>query len=184
MTSPSPTPLPDTLHAVTKSTRTVLIVIVALFVVGTCVTGGLMLALFSFTDGLGGDDKWSSTAIAERDLPAVFGCKLPVAPMQYTSRAFGFQDGFWEVVVQLPPGSAPAFLGANKLTRGTTKPIDPDIDLVIRELVPKTPTLTATELELPPALLPDGGTWILNRSGELLEAPTGEVWVHLQAFET
>ncbi|MBL8914596.1 MAG: hypothetical protein JNM17_28085 [Archangium sp.] len=169
----------------TKSTRTVLIVVVALFAVGTCITGGIMVALVSFADGLGGDQKWSSTAIAERDMPAVFGCKLPVAPLQYTSRAFGFQDGFWEVIVQLPPGAAPAFLGANKLKRGTTKPIDADVDLVIRDLVPATPTLTATELEdLPPALLPDGGTWILHRSGELLEAPTGEVWIHLQAFET
>ena len=86
--------------------------------------------------------------------------------------------------MQLPPGSAPAFLGANKLTRGTTKPIDPDVELVIRGLVPSTPPLTANELELPPALLPDGGTWHLNRSGELLEAPSGEVWIHLQAFET
>lgn len=169
----------------TKSTRTVVMVIAALAVLGCLATGGLMFAFISFADGLGGDEQWSAHAIPERDLPQVFGCRLPVAPLQYSSRAFGFQDGFWEVVVQLPPGSASAFLGANKLSRGTPAPLDADLDAVIRALVPSTPALTATELEgLPPALLPDGGTWILNRSGELLEGPGGEVWVHLQAFET
>lgn len=168
----------------TKSTRTVLLVIAALTVIGCLVTGGIMFAVVSFADGLGGTDAWSEKAIPERDLPQLFGVRLPSAPLQYSSRAFGFQDGFWEVVVQLPPGSAEAFLGSNKLTRGETRPVDADLDKIIKDLVPATPALTATELELPPALLPDGGTWILHRSGELLEAPTGEVWLHLQAFET
>ncbi|MFT3713494.1 MAG: hypothetical protein QM817_38040 [Archangium sp.] len=168
----------------TSSTRTVLLVVAALTVIGCLVTGGIMVAFVSFADSFGGDDKWKPDAIAERDLPAIYGCRLPVKPLQYTSRAFGFQDGFYEVIVQLPPGSAAAFLGANKLERGATKAIDADVDAVIRGLVPSTPTLTATELTLHETPLPDGGTWLLNRSGELLEAPTGEVWVHLQAFET
>lgn len=169
---------------VTKSTRTVLLVVLGLFgfgCLGTTVIAGLFLSATS--DFLGGSNEWSEDALAERELPAVFGVRLPVRPLSYQSRAMGFQDSYFEVLVQLPPGSAEAFLGANHLTRGAEGPIDPDVVDQLKLLDPATPALKATTLALPEAVKLDGGSWNLQRSGELLEAP-GVLWVHLTAFET
>lgn len=167
----------------TKSTRTVLLVLAGLFVFGTLGAGVVALALVHAVSGLGGSGEWSEDALAERELPAVFGVRLPVKPLRYQSRQLGFQDAYFEVLVQLPPGAAEAFLGSNHLTRGPRETIEPEVLEALRALDPATPTLEATPVALPEALKPDGGSWMLHRSGELLEAP-GVVWVHLTAFET
>lgn len=168
---------------VTKSTRTVVLVLAGLFVFGTLGAGVVALALVHAVSGLGGSGEWSEDALAERELPAVFGVRLPVKPLRYQSRQLGFQDAFFEVLVQLPPGAAEAFLKRNHLARGPKEPIDPEVLEALRALDPATPALEATPVALPEALKPDGGSWMLHRSGELLEAP-GVVWVHLTAFET
>jgi hypothetical protein len=171
-------------RAVTKSTRNVLLVLIGLCVfgcIGTSVIGYLMLRA---VDDFGGNPEWSDSAIAERDLPSIFGVRLPAQPLRYHSRAMGFQDGLYEVLVQLPPDAAEAFLTLNKLKRGDQEVVDPDVMDQIRIFDPTAPvTLKATTFELPEALKADGGTWNLNRSGHLLEAP-GVLWLHLVAFET
>lgn len=167
----------------TKSARTALLVVIGLFVFGGLGSGVVALLLLRAVDGLGGGGEWSEDALPERELPATFGVRLPLQPLRYQSRQLGFQEAYFEVLVQLPPGSAPAFLGSNHLTRGAEEPIDPEVQEQVRGLEPTTPALRATPVELPAALKPDGGSWNLSRSGELLEAP-GVLWVHLVAFET
>jgi hypothetical protein len=169
---------------VKRETRTVLLVLAALGLVGCLVAGGAM-AVFAFAvEGLGPSEAWSEDAVPERELPTVFGVRLPMKPVRYTSRQLGFQDAFFEVMVELPPGSAAAFLAANGLTRGVGAPLKPEVGEVLDTLAPGHPVMTASELALPEATLPDGGAWLLHRSAELLEGPGGEVWVHLEAFES
>jgi hypothetical protein len=169
---------------VTKSTRTIVLVIIGLCVFGCVGTSAIAFFLLRAVDDFGGTDQWSESAVAERELPAVFGVKLPSKPIRYQSRSMGFQDGYYEVLVQLPPSAAEPFLSLNKLKRGDEDVVDPDVLDQIRIFDPTSPvTLKATSIELPEALKADGGTWQLNRSGQLLEAP-GVLWIHLVAFET
>jgi len=167
-----------------RSTKTVLAVLAALFVLGCLGTGAVLFAFAKFADGLGGDGQWSEDSVPERDLPPIFGVRLPAKPKLFRSRQLGFQDAFYEVAVRLPDGSAQQFLDANKLARGQKMKRDPELEDQLRELDPTLPQLEVTELPLPEALLPDGGAKNLHRSGELLEGPGGETWVHLTAFET
>jgi hypothetical protein len=169
---------------VTKSTRTILLVILGLCGFGCLGTSVVAYLMLRAVDDFGGSTEWSDSAVAERDLPSVFGVRLPVKPLRYQSRAMGFQDGYYEVLVQLPPSAAEDFLTQNKLKRGEEEVVDPDVMDQLRLFDPAAPVmLKATRLELPEALKADGGTWNLNRSGELLEAP-GVCWLHLVAFET
>jgi hypothetical protein len=168
---------------VTKSTRTVLWVVLGLLGFGCLGSGVVALLLVRAVDSFGGSTEWSESALPERELPPVFGVRLPVKPLHYQSRSLGFQDAYFEVLVQLPPDAAEAFLKVNHLVRGDEDVIDPDVIDQVRQLEPTTPALKATTLQLPEALKVDGGTWNLKRSGELLEAP-GVLWVHLTAFET
>lgn len=168
---------------VTKSTRTVLWVLLGLFGLGGLGSAALVALLVHAASGLGGSGEWSEDAVAERELPSTFGVRLPVKPLRYQSRQMGFQDAYFEVLVQLPPGAAEPFLSSNHLTRGAEEPIDPDVVDQLRALDPALPALTATTVELPEAMKADGGTWPLHRRAELLEAP-GVLWVHLTAFET
>lgn len=168
----------------TKSTRTILLVILGLAAVG-CI-GSSVIAFFMLraVDDFAGSTEWSESAVAERDLPAIFGVRLPTKPLRYQSRAMGFQDGYYEVLVQLPPEAAEPFLTLNKLKRGDEEVVDLDVMDQLRILDPRSPvTMKGTVIELPEALKADGGSWQLNRSGELLEAP-GVLWIHLVAFET
>ncbi len=167
----------------TKSTRTVLLVLLGLVGFGFLGAGAVTMLLVRALDGFSGSTEWSEDAVPERELPAVFGVRLPVKPLRYQSRSTGFQDQQFEVLVQLPPGAAEAFLSANHLARGEQRSLDADLADQVRALEPSTPSLTGSALELPPALQPDGGVWQLHRSGELLEGQ-GVVWVHLVAFET
>ncbi len=170
-----------------KDTKTVVLVLAALAGVGCLVAGGVTFALVSAAASFGGTGEWSADAVPERELPALFGVRLPVKPLHYEGRQMGFQDAYFEVLVQLPPGTAERFLSSNHLVRGAAQEpagsIDPDLVDRLKVLEPTTPPLEVTPLELPQATLPDGGTWVLHRSGELLEAP-GVVWLHLTAFET
>lgn len=176
----------------TKHTRNALLAVVGVVGLGCLGTGltVLLFARYALSD-FGGSPEWTEDAVPERDLPALFGVRLPVKPLLYRSRALGFQDGLWEVVVQLPPGAAEAFLGANGLKRG--KPAGPgepqphgiqgaDLGEVVRSFEPGVPALTATPLELPVRTAPDGGVFNLFRHGTLLEGP-GAVWLYLEAFE-
>lgn len=167
----------------TKSTRTVLLVVLGLFGFG-CLGASALTAVFVYAvEGFGASGEWGDDALPERELPAVFGVRLPVKPLRYQSRSMGFQDAYFEVLVQLPPGAAETFLSTNKLVRGAREPIDPDVLDQLRALDPAVPALEASTLALPEALKADGGPWQLHRGGELLEGP-GAVWVHLTAFET
>lgn len=167
-----------------RETRTVLLVVAALGVAGCVVAGGAMALFMSVIDGFAGDQSWSADALPERELPTVFGVRLPVKPLRYTSRQLGFQDAFFEVLVELPPGSAETFLGVNHLSRGASAPVSAELKALLEAQAPGLPTFTSTSLELPETVFPDGGQWLLHRSGELLEGPGGEVWLYLQAFET
>ena len=167
----------------TKSTRTVLLVVAGLFGFG-CLGSAAVVAVLTHALGtLGGTGEWNEDAVAERELPSTFGVRLPVKPLRYQSRQLGFQDAYFEVLVQLPPAAAETFLSSNHLVRGAVEPIDPDLVDQLRTLDPAVPALRSTTLELPEAMKADGGTWNLHRSGELLEAP-GVLWLHLVAFET
>ena len=168
---------------VTKSTRTVLLVLFGLCGFGFLGAGAVAMLLVRAVDGFGGSTEWSESALPEREMPAVFGVRLPVKPLRYQSRSMGFQDGYYEVLVQLPPSAAEAFLSTNHLVRGAEAVIDPDVIDQLHAIDPTTPLLKATQMQLPEALKADGGSWHLTRSGELLEAP-GVLWVHLTAFET
>lgn len=167
----------------TRSTRTVLLVLLGLFGFGCLGASVISVLLVRAVDDFGGSTEWSEDALPERELPAVFGVRLPVKPLRYQSRSMGFQDSFFEVLVQLPPGAAEAFLSANHLGRGAEAVMDPDVVDQLRALDPATPALKATAIDLPEAVRRDGGSWPLHRSGELLEGP-GVVWLHLTAFET
>ena len=167
----------------TKSTRTVLLVVAGLIGFGCLGSAGVVALLTHALGTLGGTGEWSEDAVAERELPSTFGVRLPVKPLRYQSRQLGFQDAYFEVLVQLPPTAAEPFLAGNHLERGAVEPIDPDLVDQLRALDPAVPALRSTSLELPEAMKPDGGTWNLHRSGELLEAP-GVLWLHLVAFET
>jgi hypothetical protein len=168
---------------VTKSTRTVLLVVTGLFGFGCLFTGLLTALLVRAADGFGGSQEWTEDAVAERELPALFGVRLPVKPLRYQSRQLGFQDAYFEVLVQLPPGAAEDFFATNHLVRGPEDPADADVLDAIRSLEPATPALKSFRFELPEALKRDGGSWQLHRSGQLLEGE-GVLWVHLTAFET
>jgi hypothetical protein len=168
---------------VTKSTRTVLLVVAGLFGFG-CLGSALVVAVLTHALGsLGGSGEWSEDAVAERELPSTFGVRLPVKPLRYQSRQLGFQDAYFEVLVRLPPTAAEPFLSSNHLVRGAVESPDPDLVDQLRTLDPGVPALQGTTLQLPEAMKPDGGTWNLHRSGELLEAE-GVLWLHLVAFET
>lgn len=177
----------------TKNARTVVLALVALVGLGCLGTGVavMLFARFALAD-FGADMTWSEDAVPERDLPGLFGVRLPVKPVLYRSRSTGFQDGLWEVVVQLPPGSAEAFLGVNGLKRGTpVAPGEPlphgiqgaDLLEVVRSFDPGVPALSATQLDLPERTSADAGVFNLYRNGMLLEGP-GAVWLYLEAFET
>jgi hypothetical protein len=167
----------------TKSTHTVVLVVLGLFGLGALGAGAVALVLVGALGGLGGSTDWSESALPERELPSVFGVRLPVKPLRYQGRSLGFQDGYFEVLVQLPAGAAEVFLSSNKLIRGEKAVMDPDVIEQLRTIDQTTPALEATRVELPEALKADGGVFNLTRSGELLEAP-GVLWVHLTAFET
>ena len=158
--------------------------LLGLFGFGCVGASAVAFLLLRAVDDFGGSTEWSESAVAERELPSVFGVRLPTRPLRYQSRSMGFQDGYYEVLVQLPPEAAEAFLTVNKLKRGDEEVVDPDVLDSIRLFDPTAPvTFKATVLELPEALKADGGSWNLHRSGELLEAP-GACWLHLVAFET
>ncbi len=167
----------------TSSARAVLLVMLGLVVLGALGTGGVAWLMVRAMDGLAGSTAWSENAVPERELPALFGVRLPVKPLRYQSRSLGFQDQQFEVLVQLPPSAVDAFLSSNHLTRGPRRAIDVEVIDQVRTLDPATPPLEATALELPQGLQADGGAWGLHRSGELLEG-AGVLWVHLIAFET
>ena len=167
----------------TKSTRTVLLVLLGLTVLGGLGAAGLTSLMVYAVNGFGGTGEWTEDGLPERELPATFGVRLPVKPLRYRGRSLGFQDAYFEVLVQLPPDAAEPFLISNHLVRGAREPIDPDVLEQVRAFEPNAPTLESTLLELPEALKADGGSWNLHRSGELLEGK-GALWVHLTAFET
>lgn len=167
----------------TKATRTVLWVVLGLVVLGFLGAGALTFLMVHTLDGLTGSTEWSEDAVPERELPTVFGVRLPVKPLRYQSRSSAFQDQQFEVLVQLPPGSAEAFLGVNHLTRGPKQALDLDVVDQVRVLEPSTPPLESSSLQLSTALQADGGELNLHRKGELLEGP-GVAWLHLFAFET
>ena len=52
-----------------RETRTVVLVLAALAVIGCVVAGGAMAAFVVAVDGLGGNDAWSEDALPERQLP-------------------------------------------------------------------------------------------------------------------
>ena len=167
----------------TKSTRTVILVVLGLFGCGALATALLAAVMVQAVAGFGGSSEWSEDALAERELPAVFGVRLPVKPLRYQSRSLGFQDAYFEVLVQLPPSAAEPFLSTNHLVRGTEDTMDPDLIDQLRAFDPATPMLKATTLQLPEAMKADGGSYQLHRSGELIEGQ-GVLWVHLTAFES
>lgn len=168
----------------TKSTRNVVLAIVGAVVLGCLGTGALVVGFGVFAASqFGGDTSWSEDSVPERELPRLYGVRLPVKPLVYRSRQQGFQDGFWEVLVKLPPGSAEALLGANRLQRGAAAThVSVEVSELIRSLDPAAPALTATSVELYEALQPDGGPLNLHRRAVLLEGP-GAVWLYLEAFE-
>lgn len=168
---------------VTKSARTVLLVVLGLAGLGCLGASAITWLMMRALDGLGGSTEWSESAVPERELPEIFGVSLPVKPLRYQSRSLGFQDQQFEVLVQLPGGAAEAFLTSNHLVRGEERSLDVDVADQVRVLEPSTPPLRTTTVELPEALRADGGAFNLHRSAELLEAP-GVVWLHLLAFET
>ena len=167
----------------TRSTRVVLLVVLGLVGLGCLGTGAITWLMLRAMDGFTGTTQWNEDAVPERELPAIFGVHLPVKPLRYQSRSLGFQDQYFEVLLQLPPGAGEAFLTRNHLVRGPERALDVDVADQVRVLEPATPPLKATTLELPEAQRADGGVFGFHRSGELLEAP-GVLWVHLIAFET
>lgn len=170
---------------VKRETRTVLWVLGGVASLGCLGTAALVaLLVTSTTPLLGSDGAWGPDAVPERELKRVFGCQLPAKPVHYSSRQLGFQDAFFEVVVQLPSGSAEAFLSSNGLSRGPAAVLDDEVRTLIDATVPGSPALDAVQLQLPEAFTADGGPLNLHRNGELLEGPGGETWVHLVAFET
>ncbi|MGV3619882.1 MAG: hypothetical protein ACO1OB_03640 [Archangium sp.] len=168
-----------------KENRTLLLVFAAVFGLGCLATGVIAFLLLRAVDSFGGTDEWSATAVAERDLPTLYGVKLPTAPLRWDSRAMGFQDGFWEVLVKLPPSSREAFVSMNKLEVLTDEHAGTNEDTLehIRELEPATPALNMTRVKLPEATSPDGGWVNLYRSATFFEAD-GVFWIHLVAHES
>jgi hypothetical protein len=168
----------------TKTTKTVLAVVLGLFVFGCLGTGAVALLLVGSLGSLGGDGQWRADAVPERELKPLFGVRLSAPPVRYQGRLLGFQDAHYEVLVQLPAGGVETFLTTNGLVRGEKGAPDADVVDAIRALEPSTPALDAVTLTLPRALQADGGEQNLHRRGELLEGPGGVTWLYLVAFET
>lgn len=167
----------------TKDNRTLLMVFVAVCVLGCLGTGVVAFVMIRSLNSFGGGGEWSSTAVAERDLPRLYGVRLPTAPLKWDSRAMGFQDGIWEVLVQLPPESRDAFLTMNKLElTDIGAGFEDDTLQRIRELDPSTPKLKSQRVRLPEATTPDGGGWYLYRSAVMYEGE-GVFWLYLSAHE-
>ncbi len=163
--------------------KTLVAVLVSVVVLGALGTVAVSFILLRALGDFGGSGEWSSTAIAERDLPYLYGVKLPVAPLVFDGRAMGFQDGYWEVLVKLPPSSREAFLSMNAVTTNQERRLSKEALARIQELEPGTPPLTATGLDLPPPTRPDGGGWMLSRRAALLEGE-GVLWLHFIAHES
>ena len=62
----------------TKSTRTVLLVLLGLTVFGCLGAAGLTALLVHAANGFGGSGEWSEDGLPERELPATFAVRLPV----------------------------------------------------------------------------------------------------------
>lgn len=167
-----------------KSSRALVAAVVGLVVLG-CLGSALASAfLVGAVADFGGSGQWEKNGIPEsRWLPA-FGVRMPNKPLLAIGRELGFQDVYVEVLVQLPPGSAQAFLDLNHLARGEAGAYDTSLHLEIDRLAPGTPALTPHRLELPVAVTKDGGPSGLYREGTLYEGPGGETWLHLVAFDT
>ncbi|MFZ5444261.1 MAG: hypothetical protein ACOZQL_29965 [Myxococcota bacterium] len=165
-------------------TKTVLVVIVSLAVLGFLGAGAVSFWLWRSVGSFGPDREWSETAVLPHDARAVFGVQLSPAPLVWRSRNLGFQDAYLEAVVRLPDGSADAFLRTNALVRGEKANVDPGVLDFIRSLEPSTPALEARALDLPRKTLADGGEEGLFHAGVLFEGPGGITWLQLSAFGT
>ncbi len=169
-----------------SQSKTLLLVLLGVAGLGCVATTAIVALVFGTLSNFGdGDQDWSSTAVAERDLPQLFGVKLPAKPLDWHSRAMGFQDGLWEVLVKLPPSSAATFVSMNKLeVDELTDAPDTSALEYLMTVDPALPPLKARRLRLPDtATQADGGKWYLYRSGTLLEGE-GVFWLHLVAHET
>jgi hypothetical protein len=169
---------------VKKSSRVLVFSLVALVVLGCLGSAVASAFLCGAVADFGGDGVWKVDGIPQSRWKNAFGVTMPVTPVKSIGRELGFQDPYSEVVIHLPPGSAPAFLAANALTRGPGGRSDPGIITEIGALAPGTPKLEGFELELPPHALGDGGYSGLFRQGTLYEGPGGETFLHLVVFGT
>lgn len=121
-------------------------------------------------------------SVFRAEVPNVFGVKLVDEPLVYRSHAEGFQDGLWNVVARLPDGSADDFLKSNRLERAPAEFLDSRPTDAVAQFAADAGAFTVSELELPEAPAPDGGS-PLHRRGFLFERG-GEAWLWLEAFET
>lgn len=166
------------------------LVVLGVLGLATCVIGvGAGLVLKKVAESALGSDAWGGEAVAEADLPKLFGVRFPAKPVVVRSRVQGFQDAMYEVLVRLPPGEKDAFLSANGLTPSPSQALGlvGDVEAAKAELRARQPgpgPVTAQALDgFVDQEGPDGGYVELFRSGVLLEAD-GEAWVYLVAFST
>jgi hypothetical protein len=129
------------------------------------------------------DGRWTADAVPERELSELFGVRIPARPTLYLSRQGDPQHSYFEVLFELPSGTLPLFLSSNHLQRGERLPLPEEVTEVLQSRGRTTTNVMATQLLLTRKLRADGGTW-LSRSGSIIEATPGGVWVHLTASGT
>jgi hypothetical protein len=151
---------------------------------GTCALGGGgLLWAASRVSALFSQATWTPDAVPRGDLERVFGVRMAVEPLRYTSRNSGYQEPHLEALLLLPPGAEAAFLGANGL--GVSEEAEQDTsegeDEVLR-LTPGALEVRAVGLDgFRHLQAGDGGFVALYRHGALLRAGTA-TWVYLVAF--
>lgn len=167
------------------STRTVLLtaLLVGLVTCGTC-AGGAYWGLHRVGEALAGSSEWSEDAVARTQVAPLFGVTLPPEVLAYRSRAMGFQDWSYEVLVQLRPADEARWLAANHLAP-SAEPAGADLadlEAEIRRVAAPKGTARATLLEGLPRETDDAGVPTVHRRATLLEYDD-QVWVYLDSFE-
>ena len=168
-----------------KSPWLVGLAVVSALGLGCCGLG--VLAVGAVPALLLGDEGWTSSAVSPGDVPRVFGVTLTATPAVFRSRAFGFQDPVYEVLIKLTPAEAEAFMAANRLSEGPAARAPLPHDTWVQELQRhdgKGPVPAGVELQGLKDLMGGDGGWIaLHREGRRVERG-GAVWFLLTAFGT
>jgi len=168
--------------------RTLAIVTSVMLVALALCFGAGALVVYRFSESI--DGNWSSAPVSSAKARDLFGIEvLPKVVLQTQQREGGFQDSFYDALVQVPLGSGEAFLEDNHLARdpealGSFPGAVDQFEQRIRDLAAPKGELRVVPLTgVREAHLADGGSVVEYRNVLLLEFDD-QLWVALVAFDT